>query len=218
MEFFELNATERKTVGNGPARRLRREKMMPAVLYGPHKEPLLLSVNIAELEMAIRKSRGGQVFLQLVIQNGEGAKRYAMIKELQTHPVSSAFLHVDFYEIAMDRRIKVKVPVVTSGTCIGVEQGGMLQVVRRELELDCLPDQIPTAIEVDVTGLGIGDSIHVSEIQMSEGIDIQDDANFAVVTVLSPKVEAEPGEEAEGAEGEEEAEGAAEAEAGEEES
>ncbi|MDL1964377.1 MAG: 50S ribosomal protein L25, partial [Deltaproteobacteria bacterium] len=141
--------------------------------------------------------------------NGENTSRPAMIKELQIHPVSRDYLHVDFYGISMDRKISVKVPVVAKGKSQGVELGGILQIIRRELEIFCLPGEIPDAIELDVTDLDIGDSIHVKEIPLQGDIEIPADVDFTVITILAPKAEVE--EEAE--EGEEEAE---EAVAGEE--
>jgi large subunit ribosomal protein L25 len=167
------------------------------VLYGPKAETVLLSVDIKELEEIIKKSNIGQVLLNLVIRNGQTDTKPAMIKEFQTHPVSGKFLHIDFYEIDMQRKIRAGVPVVTKGQPKGVELGGLLQIVRRELEVLCLPTQIPDAIEVDVTELGVGDSIHVDEIQLEGDVEIPADVNFTVITVLSPKVEAEPEEEEE---------------------
>ncbi|MEE8542014.1 MAG: 50S ribosomal protein L25/general stress protein Ctc [Desulfobacterales bacterium] len=202
MEFLELKVNKRKSVGNGPARVLRREKKTPAVLYGPQIESILLTVNNADLENAIKKSKGGQVFINLMIQNGKAVNHYAMIKELQTHPVSGDFLHVDFYEIALERKIKVGVPVVTKGKSKGVELGGVLQLVRRELEVSCLPAQIPEAIEIDITDLDIGDSVHVEEIHLEGDVEFEADVNFTVVTVLSPKVEEEEEEVEEEAEAE----------------
>lgn len=207
MEFLELKVNKRESVGNGPARALRREKKVPAVLYGPQIESILLTVNTVDLENAIKKSKGGQVFINLMVQNGKAVSHYAMVKELQTHPLNGDFLHVDFYEIALERKIKVKVPVVTKGKSKGVELGGMLQVVRRDLEVSCLPAQIPEAIEIDITDLDIGDSVHVEEIHLEGDVEFEADVNFTVVTVLSPKVEEE----------EEEAEEDAEAEVGDEE-
>ena len=138
MERIELQATVRKSVGNGPARSLRRSGQIPAVLYGPKTEPILLSVSIKSLENALKQGNVFQIILDLVIQNGKKITKPAMIRELQTHPVSGNFIHIDFYEIDMKRQIKVMVPVITKGQSVGVEQGGMLNIVRRELELLCL--------------------------------------------------------------------------------
>lgn len=198
MELIELKANIRTKVGNGPARALRREGKIPAVLYGPETDSILLSVGISDIESALKKSKIGQVLLSLVIQNGETMTCPVMIKELQIHPVSNNYLHVDFYEINMDRKIRTKVPVVTKGKSKGVEVGGMLQVIRRELEVLCLPMEVPEVIELDITELEIGDSIHVNEISLKGDIEISSDVNFTVVTVLSPtKIEEEVTEEEE---------------------
>jgi len=213
LELTKLKANIRTQTGNGPGRVLRREGKMPAVLYGPNTESVLLSVDIKELDQILRGSKGAQVILELTIQGTDTAPRTAMLKELQIHPVSRNYLHADFYEIAMDRKIRVNVPVVATGKSVGVEMGGMLQIVRRELEVMCLPLHIPEAIELDITDLDVGDSIHVDEIPLEDGVEIPADVNFTVLTILSPtkETEAEEEEEIEEEAGEEEA-SAAEAE------
>jgi large subunit ribosomal protein L25 len=216
LEQFEIQATVRKSVGNGPARSLRRDGKIPAVLYGPQTDPIMLAVTVKDLEQVLKNSNVGQIILKLVIQNGKKITKPAMIKEMQTHPISRAYLHVDFYEIDMQRPIKVMVPVITRGKSVGVEVGGMLQVVRRELEVQCLPGDIPETIELDISNLDIGDSIHVEEIPLGENVEFTADINFTVITVLSPKVEAlEEEEEEELEEGEEAAEGEEDASAAE---
>jgi large subunit ribosomal protein L25 len=217
LEQIKLKAQIRKTVGNGPARLLRREGRVPAVLYGSKIETILLSIDIKDFEHILKEASVGSVLLNLQIQNGKTSSRSAMIKELQTHPVSGQFLHVDFYEIDMQKKITAKVPVVAKGKSIGVEVGGLLQYARRELEVLCLPTEIPEAIEVDISDLDIGDSIHVEDISLAGDIEIPADTNFTLVTILAPKVE-EIVEEEELLEGEEleEGEEAAEEGAGEE--
>lgn len=199
MELIELNANIRTTVGNGPARRLRQSGQLPAVLYGPGAEPVLLSVNISDFDQVLKKSGASQLLLNLVIQDSETYTRSAMVKELQTHPVSRNFLHVDFYEIAMDRKIRVKVPIVTTGMAKGVELGGVLQIIRREIEVLCLPFEVPESFEIDIADLDIGDSIHVRDISQEGEIEFLEDENFTVVTLLVPKIEEEeePAEEEE---------------------
>ena len=131
-----------------------------------------------------------------------------MIKDLQIHPTTHEFIHIDFYEIDMKRKINVHIPVVTKGLSKGVELGGILQIIRRELEVLCLPTNIPENIEIDVTDLDMGDSVHVLDIPVEEDIEIPADVNFTVLTVLAPKVEVEEEEEEEEAlEGEEGEEG-----------
>ncbi|MBC8198992.1 MAG: 50S ribosomal protein L25/general stress protein Ctc [Desulfobacterales bacterium] len=187
MELIELKTNIRTSVGNSQARALRRKKQIPAVLYGPGKKTVLLSVYLSELERALKKSKGGQALLNLVVQNGKTYTKPAIIKELQTHPVERDILHVDFYEIDMNRKIKVKVPVVTKGKSKGVELGGILQIIRRELEVLCLPLEIPESIEVDISDLDVGDSVHVKSITLKDNIEIPADVDFTVLTIVSPK-------------------------------
>jgi large subunit ribosomal protein L25 len=211
LEKIELKVTIRKTTGNGAARELRREGMIPAILYGPKAEPVMLSVMTKELENILMTSNIGQVLLDLLIQNGKQTSRTAMIKELQAQPVSGSLLHVDFYEVAMDQKIKISIPVVTTGQSKGVEEGGVLQLVRHEVEIFCYPNNIPESLEVDVTDMDIGDSMHMDEVSIDESFELVDETNFTLVTILSPKAEEEVVEEEEGeeteaetAEGEEE--------------
>lgn len=206
MKQLELNATIRKTKGNGPARSLRREGRFPAVLYGPGTQPVMLSVNVRDFEHVVQKGNIRRTIFSLSIQNGSTVTKPAVIKELQTHPVSGQFLHVDFYEIDMNRKLRVMVPVVPKGKTKGEEFGGMLQIIEREIAVFCLPQEIPDSLEIDVSELGVGDALHVKDIALPGGVELPPGENFTVVTVISPKAEAAPvavpveGEEAEAAE------------------
>lgn len=204
MELIEINANIRTATGNGPARVLRREGRIPAILYGPTTKPVLLSVDIRDLELAFKKTAASQALLNLVVHDSETYTKPVIVKELQTHPSTEALLHADFYEIDLARKITVSVPIVPVGKAKGVEEGGMLQSIRRELEVFCLPNKIPAAIEVDVTEMEIGDSVHVKSIPLPEDVEVQTETDFTVLTVVSAKVEVEPEEaEAEEIEGEE---------------
>ncbi|MBC8247435.1 MAG: 50S ribosomal protein L25/general stress protein Ctc [Deltaproteobacteria bacterium] len=211
MDILDIKANIRKTTGKGSARVLRRDGWIPAILYGAGKDPVMLSVERLEFEAITRNQSIANVLLNLSIKNGKTTKQTVMIKEMQVHPVSLDYLHLDFYEVAMDQKIRVDVPVVTVGQSVGVELGGILQIVRREIEVLCLPLNIPESFEVDITNLDVGDSLHVSDLPLGDGVEIVPDANLTVVTVVMPKMEIEPEEEVE--EGEEEAEEGAEAEA-----
>jgi large subunit ribosomal protein L25 len=216
LKQLQLNAKIRTTSGNGPARALRRRGMVPAVLYGPQREPVMLSLEFQDLEHAVQKGNLRRTIFALDLQNSPEGTRPAVIKEVQTHPVTGAYLHVDFYEIDMQRKLRVKVPVVTKGKAKGEDFGGMLQAIEREIEVSCLPGAIPDAIEIDVTELGIGSTLHVRDIQLPEGVELPPGDNYTVLTVLSQKAEAAPA--APGAEegAEEGAEKKAEDQAGEE--
>ena len=209
MEFFELATKLRTTRGNSPARALRRDGYLPAVIYGPGKETIALSVSVYDMEQVIKKTKTLQVFVNLAIE-GQGI-RTAMLKELQRHPVSGNFIHADFYEVAMDRKINVMIPIVTVGQSKGVELGGMLQIIRHEVEAFCIPSNIPEVIEIDITDLDIGESVHVEDIELEGDVEIVHDVNFTILTVLSiRKAEEEEGEEGEETEDEAEAEEGAE--------
>ncbi|HSO20935.1 MAG TPA: 50S ribosomal protein L25/general stress protein Ctc, partial [Desulfosarcina sp.] len=212
LEIMNLKASPRETVGNGPSKTLRREGKIPAILYGPKIEPIKLVIDKQNLEPIFKTGAVTQKLLKLEI-DGVGGTKNVMVKELQKHPVSHNLLHLDLYEVTMDQKIKVMVPVVTTGKSAGVEMGGMLQIIRRELEVFCLPDQIPEKITIDVTNLDIGDSIHVEDIQLEGDIEIPAEVNFTILTVLSTKIEEEAEE---GAEEEAMEEGAEAAEAAEE--
>jgi large subunit ribosomal protein L25 len=186
--------------------------MAPAVIYGPGKTPEMLAVNVRELGKILKNSKTIQVLLNLHLDGGE--PRPAMLKDLQMNPVSHEILHVDFYEIDPNRKIRMMVPVVPKGKAAGVEMGGMLQVIRRELEVLCLPGEIPDTIEIDVTALEIGGSIHVKEIDLGGNIEIPAEVDFTVITCLGKMKEEEEGVE-EGEEGAEEADESEEAEAAE---
>lgn len=215
LELIELKVKTRTRTGNGPARALRREGRIPAILYGSGTNPLMLSVPTKEFEYALQQSTASQPLFNLTVDDGGDSPTTVMIKELQTHPLSHHSLHVDFYRIDMDRKITVSVPVTTTGKCVGVEMGGMLQIIRRELEVLCLPMEIPDVIEVDVTDLEIGDSIHIQDIPLAGGLEVPSDVNFTVITVLSPtKTTEETGEEEELEEGEEAEESAGSVEEG----
>lgn len=202
MKAQDLKVSVRDVRGNGPCRVLRRDGFIPAVLYGPGAEPVALTVSHRELSDIVTEAGAKQVMLNLQI---EDQSRTAMIKELQSHPVTQRFLHADFYEVAMDRKISVMVPVEITGKCVGVEMGGLLQVIRRELEIICLPMDIPDSIVIDVTDLDVGNSVHLSEIAVPDAVEFPDSADFTVVTVVAPVTVEE--EVPEGEEGEEEAEG-----------
>lgn len=197
MEIIELNANMRTSAGNSPSRALRREGNVPAVLYGPGSESVMLSISSVDLERALKKSSVNQIIFNMAFQNEATSNRTAMIKELQVHPMSRKFLHVDFYEISKDRKITVNVPVVVKGKAKGIEDGGMLQIIEREIEVLCLPFEVPESIQIDISDLGIGDSIHVKDLKVAENVEIPAETNYTILTILSTKSdERGPGEEA----------------------
>jgi len=171
---------------------------------------MALTISAQDLQNIFKESGSEYVLLNLIISNGGTSKKTAMVKELQTVPTTSQYLHVDFYEIALDEAIVVSVPVEVVGISKGVDRGGFMQLVRHNLEVSCLPTDVPTNIPVDITELDIGDSLHVDEIEVGEKVTLLYDTNFTVVTVVAPTVEEEEAPEEELEEGEEGAEEAEE--------
>jgi len=191
LEIFELKARHRKTRGKGSARRLRRQGLIPVVLYGPRTDSIPLTISPLDLDRIYKKSGSEHIILNLIIENGAAQNRTAMIKEKQTVPLTGQYLHVDFYEISLDEAVVVKVPVELTGKSKVVERGGFLQLIRHELEISCLPRDIPDRIEVDISNFDIGDSLHVHDIDAGEKIKLLADTNFTVATVVTPSVEKE---------------------------
>ena len=185
MAHVALTAQSRKETGKGAARTLRRQALIPAVFYGPEVDPVHLSLNYRDLEKLIRTGAGENVIIDLAIETGESTLSHrAMLKEIQMDPVKQTILHVDLYEISMDKKIQVEVPITLTGTPKGVSDGGILQQVSRTVEISCLPDNIPDAFELEVTGLDIGDSLHVSDLKIPEGIEVLEEEELTIATVV----------------------------------
>ena len=200
MEATELKACIRTESGKGPARRLREKELIPAVFYGRGQDATLLSVNATDL-LKIIKAKKKNVFIKLLIEGDNRLEKLSLMKELQIEPVSRRFYHADFYEIRMDHKLTLEIPIRFSGTPIGVQNGGELQHLKRDLKVSCLPSDLPDFIDLDVSGLDIGNSIKVQDIKVPEGITVLDPgdvgvAMVAVVKVSVPQAEAAGEEEA----------------------
>lgn len=207
MSMPTLGAALRDVKGKGAARKLRRQDHIPAVFYGPASNPMMLQVDRPALERLLREAGGENIILSLEIAGAGGTpdRRSAMIKDLQIDPLKGVVLHTDFYEISMDKEISVNIPIELVGTPAGVESGGVLQHVRRELAISCLPDALVEKLELDVSGLGVGDAVHLRDIQLPRGITALDDEHLTVAVVVAPtapvgEVAEEELEEAGGAE------------------
>ena len=196
-EQAKLTATTRTATGKGVARRLRGKEMLPAVVYGHKSAAIPLTVDLKQLQDLLGAGKSERkLFLLSIEGNGEPAEKTVMIKEIQIDPVQRYFLHVDFFEVAMDEEVTLSIPVRLTGTPAGVLVGGVLQQVKRELSIRCLPSQIPDSLEADVSALVIGDSVHLKDMQLPPGIKIFDDLDTTIATVLAPTVEKEVAKEA----------------------
>lgn len=187
MERITLKAEKRDIVGKGIARTLRREGMIPAVLYkGGGSIPIKLSRK--ELSRLINTTAGEQVMVNL--QFSDGDSKLALVKDYQVDPIKGDLLHTDFFEVSLTEKIRVTVHVTPVGEPIGVKRdGGILQHVLRGIEVECLPDKIPGHIEIDISKLEIGQSIHVSDLKLGEGIKVLTDLDEVVANVIAPLVE-----------------------------
>ncbi|HEU4801107.1 MAG TPA: 50S ribosomal protein L25 [Gemmatimonadales bacterium] len=187
---LKLAAESRTTSGKGAARSLRQQGMVPAVIYGHGREPESLTLEAAALGKLLLTATAASV---LEVTVGSGAPVQALIREVQRNPVrQSEIVHLDLYEIHADETITVSVPVHLVGTADGVRNfGGVLDHVLREVEIECLPRDLPEHIELDVTALGIGDSIHVRDISVP-GAEVLQDGDLTVATVVAPRAEEAP--------------------------
>ncbi len=192
MKTIELNVENRSTTGKNEARRDRVAGRIPAVVYGAGKANVPISVNKKALADVFREGASENAIFLLKLA-GSDQSRHAMIKEMQRDPVSRKPLHIDFVRVLMDVKITLKVPIEVVGIARGVRaDAGILDLVTREIEIECLPTSIPAHIAVDVTELGIGDAIRVSELPVLEGVRIVDNPEKVVVHVAHPTREAEP--------------------------
>ncbi|HEX9873864.1 MAG TPA: 50S ribosomal protein L25/general stress protein Ctc [Deferrimonas sp.] len=199
MAQSELNVTNRDRTGKGVARTLRREGLIPATVYGRGLEPCSIIVEPKALKAAIATEAGWNTLITL---KGDGAfsGKVVILKDLQVDAIRRNMKHADFQVINMKKKVHVMVPVHTIGKSAGEKVGGNLQVIRHELEVVCLPTAIPSAIEVDVTDMEIGDVVHIADIALPAGIEVPHEVNFTVITLTGRTVEEEGTEEAEGAE------------------
>lgn len=191
MAEILVDAKSRADRGKNAARRLRASGRIPAIVYGGKKDALAVSVDPKTLLRVLRSESGRNTILSLDL--GDAGKASAILKSWQVDPVNEKFIHADFYRIAMDVAIRVKIPILAKGEARGVKvDAGILEVIMRELEVECLPGDIPERIEVDVTDLGLHGAIRVSELKVSDKVKVLDDADQIVVHVVSVKEEAAP--------------------------
>lgn len=185
MKEVLIAATPRTGLGKGSARKFRAQGNIPAVVYGPEVAPMPVLLVEADFRKAFRSSGGLSTIFTL---NVDGKPNKVIIREMQRDPLTSRVLHIDFHAIAMNRAINIDVPVHFVGTPIGVKsEGGIMQTLLREIEISCLPTNIPEHVEIDVSNLGIGDSIHVRDISIPN-VEILTEASSTVVVISAPTV------------------------------
>ena len=204
MATANLSASNRDGSGKGEARKLRSTGRVPATVYGHGREAQSLSINTRELERLLDHISAESTVIDLDI---DGKPSRTLIREIQRHPFKRQILHVDFQELVAGEKVSVSIPIVLIGVPAGVRMdGGMLDQTMRELEIEVDPANIPNHVEVDVTELTIGSSVHVRDIKLPEGVEVLDDEDASVCVISAPRAAIEETAAAEGAEGEAEPE------------
>jgi large subunit ribosomal protein L25 len=196
MAMHALKGARRSAVGKGVARKLRQLGSIPAVYYGRGEEPIVLTVGLKELEEVIVKAEGSNVIVDLKVDGDGVGDRKALIREIQRDPVGGHILHLDLQHISLTERITVEVPIVLTGIPTGVKDGGgILEHLLRDVEVECLPTDIPSRLEIDVSALNIGDSLHVSDLK-ADKVTILTEGERPIAAVVPPTVleEAKPAE------------------------
>lgn len=185
MKELQLSAEKREGLGKGPAGRVRVEGKIPAVIYGPEIKPISISVEQRQFKAAMKSIAGANAFFNLDVG---GKKSKVIVRDMQLDPVTSTIIHVDFHAISMTKPLHLSIPIHLEGIPRGVKtDGGIMQTNMRTLEVSCLPSQIPEFVTLDVTDLGIGDSIHVRNITL-EDVQILAEPQRTVVVISAPTV------------------------------
>ena len=188
MADFAINVDVRRDTGKGVARKLRAAGRIPGVYYGRSEASVLISLDPRALEHILATSAAGMNTLIDIVAKGVGEVdgKTVLVKELQRDPVYGTPLHADLYAIDLARAIQVSVPIHLTGTAEGVQMGGIVDHALRELELECLADAIPEEIPIDISALEVGDSLHVRDISLPDGVTLISDADLSVVSVVAP--------------------------------
>lgn len=200
METLEIRAAAREKNRKRDAKRLLRNGKIPGILYGPKTSSIPLELDEREFSTRVAGSEGSHL-VRLKSESTALADKVALVKDMQYHPISGDVIHADLYEVDLTAKIAVNVPLHFVGKAAGVVRGGILQPIVREIEVECLPLDIPAYFDVDVSALDIGDSVHVEELTMPADVTAVFESNFPLVAVVPPTVEEAPAAAAEPVEG-----------------
>src|SRR6266581_8733866 len=202
MKSVSLNAFPRALARRAGAKKLRASGRLPAVVYGRQAPAQNLEVNAEEMENLIHHSVSENILVDLAVKDDPRPKRLALVQEVQHHPLSGVVLHVDFHEVAENEKVTVLVPLETEGEAVGVKtEGGVLEHVLFRIKVRALPKDLPEVIEVDVSALQIGESIHLGDIKAPPGVEIIGEKGISVISVAAPVTEAQETAAAEAAAG-----------------
>jgi large subunit ribosomal protein L25 len=188
----KLSATRRTGTGRSAVRKIKAQGAVPAIIYGGKNKAEALQVSKRDISLMLSHASGENILVELEIE-GEKAGRLALVQEVQHAPLGGDILHIDFHAVSMDEMIEADVPLESTGMAEGVKTfGGLLEQNLRSLEIECLPRDLPDVITVDVSHLNIGDSIHVRELPLPQGVTTRVPADLTAFSVLAPTVEEEP--------------------------
>jgi large subunit ribosomal protein L25 len=189
----QLKAKSRAGIGKGAVKRMRDQGAVPGIIYGSHMKPINITVGVKELEKALHSATSENVLVDLSLEeDGKTKNRLTLIQEVQHHPYKDTILHIDFHEVLATEKLRTSVPVRPVGEPAGVKTGGgVFEFVMRELHVECLPQDLPDLIEVNVEKMEIGSSIHVGEITPPDGVVLLDDKGQTVFLVAAPITEEE---------------------------
>jgi large subunit ribosomal protein L25 len=188
MKKFQLTVTNREGTGRSASRRLRKAEKIPAILYGKHTKPENLAVNAPEFVKLLKEISGGAALIEL--KRDAGSSALSFLQEVQRDPITDKYLHLDLQEVKENEKMIINVAIRVVGEAYGVKtEGGILETATHRLRIRCLPKDLPSVIELDVTALKVGESIHVGELKPIAGVDFLDDKNQTVVLCVEPPAE-----------------------------
>ncbi|MDN5379064.1 50S ribosomal protein L25/general stress protein Ctc [Thermodesulfobacterium sp.] len=190
MRQVNLSVVKREKTGKECAKKLRKQGLIPAIVYGHNFDPVPISVKANELESILHKYKGETLLFNLEVQNGETQRIQAILKDYQLHPVTDKIIHLDFVAIKEGETVSIDVPLEFVGRPVGLTKGGVIEIFMHDLTVECLPSNIPDKIQVDISNLDLGDVLHVKDIKVPEGVKVLDAPEDTVITIV-----AEGGEE-----------------------
>jgi large subunit ribosomal protein L25 len=191
MEQMRIDANLRERQAKGDNRRLRKQGLVPAVIYGGQGEPKAVAVNDHAVELILRGARRSNSIFNLTLAN-DGGQEQTIIREVQRHPVTDKLIHIDFQRIDLESEVEVAVPIHAVGAIpLGVRAGGILEHVTRTVQIRSLPLNLPKHLDADLTNLDLNESFHVSDLVLPEGVEVMAELDTPLYTILPPKAEAE---------------------------
>lgn len=197
---IKINAEKRNLGKRSNLTELRKKGFIPGIIYGDGQEGIKIAFNTRDYTREYKKSIGEVAFFDITV---DGKTYKTFIKEKQIHPLTREIVHIDFIELHKGKSITIDIPINFDGEAPGIKEGGILEIIHRKIQITCLPKDIPDEIKIDISGLNIGDSIRVADIDLSEDIVVDLSGNITIVTLSLPKIVEEPEEEEEKLEGEE---------------